>query len=208
MGAIRLKGGRPNRRRNTPRKLGAHTPRDGSSRRHLYGTLIAKRLVESLDALTWGKHSDATARPLIIQTPEIVMPSKSNRAFNPSAEQFKAALLASRPVNDKVMAMLKAHFRAPDHSLTTVQLAEAAAYRSVSSVNVHYGKFAKKLAETLGVQPPQNLPSGEGVWTSVIASGEEGNVASPNYLWTLRPGLVDAVKALPWGIAPRTTAQP
>ena len=43
-----------------------------------------------------------------------------------TSEQFKVALLALRPVNPKHLAMLKAHFLAPQRSLTATQLAEAA----------------------------------------------------------------------------------
>jgi len=71
-------------------------------------------------------------------------------------EQFETALLAVRDkwaITPKQMAMLRAHDRAPDHTISTVQLAQDVDFPSYSAANLHYGTFARRVAEALRYRP-------------------------------------------------------
>jgi len=56
-----------------------------------------------------------------------------------SAEDYKRAFLEVRPeMTDKHLEMLRAHYDAPDHSITMSELARKVGYTSHSSRNAHY----------------------------------------------------------------------
>ena len=67
-----------------------------------------------------------------------------------TVEQFKAALLKVRDrigISPRDVALLKAHCRTPNHTISTVQLAKQVGYSNYSAVNMHYGKLAHDVAD-------------------------------------------------------------
>ena len=114
--------------------------------------------------------------------------------LSPTIEAYVDALRNLRPsLSDKHVAMLKAHSRAPDRSLTANQLAKAAGYANYNAVNLQYGLVGKLLWEEL----PTTLPAAEAgnpIFTFAIA--EAGNRDGPEdqWVWQMRTEVAAAVK--------------
>ncbi len=71
----------------------------------------------------------------------------------PDVEEYERALQSLRVANaisDLQWRWLRAHYRAPGYTLTTMQLAEVASYSEHRGVNRHYGQFGAELAHRLG----------------------------------------------------------
>ena len=119
-----------------------------------------------------------------------------------SAEQFKAALLSAR---DRVadmkpyLALLRAHYRAPSHTITTGRLAQEVGYPNYSSANMQYGTFAHHIADALHIILPPT-PSGDPHWWRTLAYGNDGLPQTDDgcYEWIMRPELVQALQELRW----------
>ena len=87
----------------------------------------------------------------------------------PSADVYQAALVALLPaLPDSYVAMLRAHFTAPNHLLSATELAEAAGYAGHEGANLHYGKLGFRVGEEIGFDPPKRA-DGTPIWTCVIA---------------------------------------
>jgi len=74
-----------------------------------------------------------------------------------TANDYKQAFLALHPLGDHEIALLKAHFSAPDFTTTASELAAAVGYPNWSSANLHYGKLAGRVCEELGYDLPLKL---------------------------------------------------
>jgi hypothetical protein len=103
-----------------------------------------------------------------------------------TVEQFKAALLAVRDttgISPNDLALLRAHCRAPSHTISTTQLAQELGYPDRGIVHLLYGKLAHQAADALRHRPgpfssgdPQagepwaasGAPSGDGRWRSAL----------------------------------------
>lgn len=94
--------------------------------------------------------------------------------------------------------LLRAHFEAPDHAATWAQLAVAVGYSNSKAVNLHYGKFAKRIAAHLGVhQRPQ------GFWLDVLARWlPEPDLASGYTVFVLRRPVIEALMRLSDAVTP------
>ena len=119
-----------------------------------------------------------------------------------TAEQFKAALLSVRDrvgISPKDLAMLRAHCRAPSHTITTGRLAQEVGYPNYSSANMQYGTFAHRVADALHVVLPAT-PSGNPHWWRTLAYGNDGVPQTDDgcYEWTMRPELVQALQEMRW----------
>lgn len=119
---------------------------------------------------------------------------------NPQA--YKKALFAIRDkgeLNKTYLALLKAHCRAPGHTISTQGLALAVGLKSFRPVNMHYGNLANRVAEVLNIVLPPT-PSGEPHWWRALAIGKDSevNVDDGRYQWTMRPELVLVLKELKW----------
>lgn len=116
-----------------------------------------------------------------------------------TAEQFKAALLK---VRDKVgitandLAMLRAHYRAPNHTISTTRLAQEIGF---SPVNIQYGILARHVGDALNVSLPRT-PSGDPHWWRTLAYGNDGapQIEDGRYEWIMRPELVQALQEMKW----------
>jgi hypothetical protein len=119
------------------------------------------------------------------------MPGDPNRFRIPSPESYKRALLGLLPIHDNHLAMLKANYQAPDHSITASQLAAIVGYQNFNAVNLQYGLFADKLCRSLGKHPDCHL--------SILATFEkDGLERQEHWKLVLRPEVVEALGELGW----------
>lgn len=121
-----------------------------------------------------------------------VSAAKSGRRlpYIATTEEYVSAF-RSLKLEEHELAMLMAHVRAPDHTLTATELAKAAGYDNFGSANIHYGKLGRKLAELLDIVPPLSISRGEPVWTMALAESIDEDLR-----WRLHPEVVDAVTEL------------
>jgi hypothetical protein len=71
----------------------------------------------------------------------------------PSPEQFAAALQRAR-ISQLQRDMMKAHYQAPEHTLTATQMANALGYPHYSVSNGNYGRLGRLLGKALDWVPP------------------------------------------------------
>lgn len=110
----------------------------------------------------------------------------------PTVAEYKRAFLKCRPLlpGKRYLEMLKAHYRAPDHTVTAGELAEAVGFPSYSAANLQYGTFACDLCEALG------RPREHGVAILVTFSGRE--LGDELIRWTMIPQVVAALEEMRW----------
>lgn len=129
----------------------------------------------------------------------------------PDAAAFLRALRNLWPLPAHQLAMLKAHFEAPERILTATQLAAAAGWDDYSSANLHYGKLGFELAQELDWTPPKGA-DGNPTWTMALADGvlESDEYSAEEQLerlaeamrnpghfqWKMRPQVAAALKTL------------
>lgn len=119
-----------------------------------------------------------------------------------TAAQFKAALLSVRDrigISPKDLALLRAHCRAPNHTISAFQLAKELGYPNHGSVNMPYGILAHHVCDALHVVLPPT-PSGDPHWWRTLAYGNDDAAQADNghYEWIMRPELVQALQELKW----------
>lgn len=98
---------------------------------------------------------------------------------------YVRALEAVQPTEQQKQ-MLRVHLSAPDQILTARHLASALGFPNWNSANLHYGKFAGKICEALGVKPSPNL--------SVLV--ELDRVKGSDWQLLLRPAVTEALLEL------------
>ena len=119
-----------------------------------------------------------------------------------TVEQYKAALLRVRDrigFDPKDIAMLKAHCRAPNHTISTFQLAKELGYANHGSVNMAYGRLAHDVADALNYTPKPNA-KGDSHWWRTLAYGKDGEPDNDDghYQWVMRVELVQVLKEWKW----------
>ena len=73
----------------------------------------------------------------------------------PSVERYKDAFRQLEDsLNDKHMTMLKAHYNAPNHTITATEIAEQVGYTSFRGINSLYGNLAKTIREVMQYHEP------------------------------------------------------
>lgn len=115
-------------------------------------------------------------------------------------EEYRVALRAVRDkhgISERELAMLRAHCRADDHTITATELAVAAGYKDYSSANLYYGKFARRLSDALGIEPSKRR-SGSIAWWRVLAYGRTDQEVGEHFEWTMRPEFVETLQAMKW----------
>lgn len=93
------------------------------------------------------------------------------------------------------LAMLKAHYRATDRSLTSTQLAKAAGYASYGAANLQYGLVARNLWEELPIPLPVGT-DGQPIYTYALADEGDRSGSEDQWVWKLRPDVAAAIAAL------------
>ncbi len=110
-----------------------------------------------------------------------------------TAQQFREALLRLRPrLTDHQLTMLRAHYSAPQHTLSATQMAHALGYHSYAAANLHYGRLASILCEELGY-PDDSIPL-----FLLVSFTEPFAEENPHWLWVMRPQVVQALEQLGW----------
>lgn len=86
--------------------------------------------------------------------------------FGTSSDYVKAFVaLQGEGIAEEHVALLQAHFKAPNHTATWTQIAEVVGYANRNAVNLQYGTLARRVAHRLGIVEPPN-----GFWLFVLAS--------------------------------------
>ena len=114
----------------------------------------------------------------------------------PSVEDYKIAFEAlqlSRGQRD----MLRAHFLAPNHTITATDLADAAGYKSWQGANLQYGLLGKKLRQILEYFDTYGQESY--ILAHFYAPGTRGNT---DWLFVMHPNVVEALRELRWFTTP------
>jgi hypothetical protein len=119
-----------------------------------------------------------------------------------TVEQFKAALLTVRNEVDNMVpyaALLRAHCRAPKHTISTFQLAKELHLPNLATANMQYGTLAHEVCDALHYVLPKT-PNGEPHWWRTLAYGDNDipHTDDGHYKWIMRPELVQALQELKW----------
>ena len=87
-----------------------------------------------------------------------------------TADQYKNAIKVA-DITTGQLKMLKAHSKAPDRTITSSKLAEAAGYKGYQAANLWYGKLGKAIAMQIGTTPDRIYDDGSPIWTFILADG-------------------------------------
>ncbi|MGZ8983017.1 MAG: hypothetical protein ACXW11_03565 [Methylotenera sp.] len=98
-------------------------------------------------------------------------------------------------LNDNYLAMIRAHYQAPDQRITATLLADAAGYDGYSSANLHYGKIGGFLYEELPMDIPKR-ESGKPIYTFMLADAAEKIGTEEHWVWKMRLEVAGAIQAL------------
>lgn len=111
----------------------------------------------------------------------------------PSTDDYTAALQAHLGhLSERYRLMLRAHYRAPERTVTAHDLASAAAYPRPSSATLHYGKIGRMLGEALLFQPRERA-GGEPNWMLLLAESVGEQNAEGDAGWRMRDEVAEAL---------------
>lgn len=107
---------------------------------------------------------------------------------------LRALLKEGRPPSD--WAMIKAHYRAPNKSITASELADAVGFPNYNTINMRYGLLGQALYDTALLKLPDGAKDAKGkpIYTFVIADGER--MEGDDWRWTMRPEMAAAMEEL------------
>jgi 5-methylcytosine-specific restriction endonuclease McrA len=121
----------------------------------------------------------------------------SNNEFATVSEYFKAfQALQEERIHEKHLALLKAHFKAPNHTATWAQLAKVVGYPNGGTVYLQYGRLARRVAEQLNLEKDQLY-----FWLHVLAEWA-GKDDLGHQAFVLRRPVIEALTRL--GILPKS----
>ena len=110
-----------------------------------------------------------------------------------STRQFKSALRKVREdMHEKEFEMLRAHYYAPNRTITSTQLAQAVGYKHFSTACFQYGGLASKLCDILG------HPAGATKLYLIVSFIDRDAKAKAHGSWIMRPQVAQALKELGW----------
>jgi hypothetical protein len=110
----------------------------------------------------------------------------------PTADDFSAHWRAEPPRPHQI-EMLKAHFRAPRHTIHPADMARAMDWKTGDAANLKYGEFARDVARALGVQYP--IADADKVLLFATFSRRK---TDKQIVWHLRPCIRDAIVRMGW----------
>jgi predicted HNH restriction endonuclease len=109
-----------------------------------------------------------------------------------TVEKFKAAL-RTVAITETDLALLRAQYTAPEHTLSPAQMAKEMGWSAWSAANLVYGALAHRIADALHYQPgPFDDPSGDHWWFTLSYWNDEAEMGDDNQ-WIMRPELVQAL---------------
>jgi hypothetical protein len=170
-------------------------------------TIRFTRFVEGKGFEEFESYDPDAVSKVLAQTNDIHIKDYPTDEFsNPkplaTAEQFKAALRALEIVGipHKHLDMLKAHCHAPNHTISTGQLAKEVGYPGNKTVNLQYGTLAHRVALELHHYKHPTFSTGNPHWWRTLASGNDGTSQNEDghYEWIMRPELVQALQEMGW----------
>lgn len=170
-------------------------------------TIRFTRFVEGKGFEEFESYDPDAVSKLLAQTNEIHIEDYPTDEFsNPkpvaTAEQFKAALraLEMAGIPHKHLEMLKAHCRAPNHTISTGQLAKEVGYPDNKTVNLQYGTLAHRVILELHHYKHPTFSTGNPHWWTALAYGNVGTPQNEDghFEWIMRPQLVQALQELGW----------
>ncbi|HWG45671.1 MAG TPA: hypothetical protein VN688_23115 [Gemmataceae bacterium] len=111
----------------------------------------------------------------------------------PSSQQYREALSRlAEALPSNHLALLRAHYRAPDHTATATDLAKAVGYQDYRGVNAQYGRLGTILREALNYEEGGQESY---IIASFIPPGVNDNI---DWLWVMHPELAEALEQLGW----------
>jgi hypothetical protein len=113
---------------------------------------------------------------------------EQGHAAHSDAATAKALLAIWSGLAPAQIAMLRAHYLAPGRALSATQLAQAAKYKTIGGVNLHYGRVGWMLFGELPRTLPLDKSTGKPVYTFALAEGPvEPRPKAEHWIWTMRP---------------------
>jgi hypothetical protein len=101
------------------------------------------------------------------------------------------------------LKLLRAHLAAPDYATTWESLAQVVGYPNGSTVHLHYGKFAERIARQRGLSEKPLDPGGTAWWLWVLVRwADERDPESGHTVFVLRRPAVEALQQLGTDPAP------
>jgi hypothetical protein len=118
------------------------------------------------------------------------------RTTSPAAVEYvRAFQKIIQDLPDSYVLMLKAHYKAPNRTITSTQLAQACSFHNYNAAVLHYGTLGSRLYEQL----PMNLPThknGAPIYTFMLATGGDSDQDKSEWEWKMRPEVADAIAQL------------
>ena len=119
-----------------------------------------------------------------------------------TTDQYKAALLAIRDwsgISPTQLQMLQLQCRAPECTISALQLADQLSFKNFAAARLHYGIFARAVADRLGYAPPQTEKA-KPCWWFTLSTGrdDDDGAGDGRFEWIMRPELVAALRAMKW----------
>jgi hypothetical protein len=120
--------------------------------------------------------------------------------MEPTVDEYEHGLvsMARAGFPPHQLAMLRAHYEAPGHTITATKIADEVHYRGWRGVNLHYGKFTYTLAEHM------KRPASEAKDLALILAGPSVPGPDGQLELVLRPELALALDRLCWSWAGKT----
>jgi len=112
----------------------------------------------------------------------------------PAASDYKR-VLTKIEINDGQKAMLEAHYRSHNRTISYTELAEAAGYDGHTTANLHYGNLGKKLGEELNFDYWQH-EDGTNFYSSTIGQGS--SYTSRHFQLVMHHELAKAISEIGW----------
>lgn len=132
-------------------------------------------------------------------------PTSGANDFNPTAADFRRALLAVRDgtPNQDIwnlwVQLLKIQFQRPERKITAGELADAASLKGYSEANLRYGYLAHAVATRLGYTPPNRRHGDKRpMWWMALSTGEVRDDEDQFFEFTMHPALAEALAAMRW----------
>ncbi len=119
----------------------------------------------------------------------------------PTTEEYIKTLeylLEMDKIKDIYLKILTAHYQSPNFEATPIDLAKQTGFEeNYEVINSQYGAFGRLIGEDISFEPEEKMNHGT-VWTFVVAYGDrnEGKNRPKEWIWTLRPQVVEAIDFL------------
>lgn len=106
-------------------------------------------------------------------------------------EYVKAFLECREEMTPKHLAMLRAHYHAPERTVTAGELARAVDFENFSAANLQYGTYARHLCDELGRSPEFHI--------AILLTFTVGEKPGEEFIrWTMLPQVAEALEQLGW----------